>query len=62
VNVVNTCTYDAVLAVLMHLPAGSAAIRAFIDSRKEQDRGLRELDAVHALFWRGFVPEVGRAP
>jgi hypothetical protein len=58
VKITNTCPYDAVLAVLMHIPANDTSIQAFIRSRMEHDVQLQELDRIHALFWSDSVTEV----
>lgn len=59
VNVGNTCPYDAVFVILMHLAASSASIQGFVQVHKERDPQLQQLYHIYKQFWNDSVGEVG---
>lgn len=60
VKIEDTCPYDAVFAILMHLLASNASIWAFMQSRKEWDLQFQKLHDIYESFWNGHVAEVSK--
>jgi hypothetical protein len=58
IKVSDTCSYDAVFIVLMHIMANSLCIREFIARAKRSDTRLASLLEISELFWAGSISQV----